>query len=125
MKEITALPVAEITPLPWELHAASMIVKFGEDWACIAQVCNPRSKTQPETGGHKMEPLDCFNPRAQEGYANAAYIVTACNSYQQMREALQKAIGMENDRRAGCQLTDSDYADLYQSLQAALSEKEG
>ena len=52
--------------------------------------------------------------------ANAAYIVTACNSYQQMREALQAALECEISRgpSGSKQLCDA----CRQKVQAALSD---
>jgi len=55
------------TPGPW-VRRGREIAKYGDDWACIAVLCNPRQNI-PD-GGAPSEPLSADNPRFAEGIAN-------------------------------------------------------
>jgi hypothetical protein len=65
------------TPGPWGIIELTKIVKFGEDWACIAEVSNPRSLKQGERRSHLVETADVVNPRFREACANASLIAAA------------------------------------------------
>lgn len=74
------------TPGPWELDGPTAICKTGKDWACIAQMSEPRP-----TGGSavKHQPVSLGSERFHEACANAALMVLA----PEMLEALK---GMES-----------------------------
>ena len=117
MKDITALPVAEITPLPWRVrvHPAD------------PEEFHVSAKTPPDDpyyGGTAETQIlsDESYPRKR---ADADYIVRACNSYPKMREALQAALDALERSVPMEGFAMPYHKSTIACVQAALSEKEG
>lgn len=65
---------------PWEIIGATQVVKFGEDWACIAEMSNPRSESekQQHSRAHVHERSEPWrDKRFHEAAANARLIASA------------------------------------------------
>ena len=58
----------KFTPGPW-VRRGREIAKYGDDWACIAVLCNPRQTDDPNPA-MPPELLSMYNPRFAEGIAN-------------------------------------------------------
>ena len=87
------------TPTPWTHQTP----KFGESITIITDMCTPL--------GH-IYVKDTSKRAYEEANANAAFIVQAVNSYQAMREALQKLLTT----------TELNLDELEQETQEALAQ---
>jgi hypothetical protein len=85
------------TPGPWGIIELTKIVKFGEDWACIAEVSNPRSLKQGERRSHLVETADVVNPRFREACANASLIAAAPELLEALKACHLQMLQSNND----------------------------
>ena len=102
------------TPGPWEITGATEIVKFGEDWACIAVVSNPRPTKNPEDSTARPENASLHNPRFDEACANARLISAAPELYEACAEFVRK-----------CESGEACSTRSYAQMKAAITKAEG
>lgn len=120
------------TPTPWSNDYAPPSTGFGSGYG-KSQILDTRNRpiaavalVEPEVGplyrggGFSKEALDTLE-------ANAAFIVKAVNCHDKLLAALKLYAKLDNDRRAGCEIADSDWAECHQAAMStiAAAEKEG
>lgn len=78
------------TPTPWGLRGPSEIVKYGDEWACIAIIATPRpNSNHPE---FPAQPLSIGDKRFDEACANAEFIVRAANAHDALVSVCERLI---------------------------------